>query len=201
MKKIYSVLFIFLNLIFVNSILAEDKEHLIRVKTGNYHLLEPSQTISTSSNTTRTFTKESNTVFGIEYEVREKKNISMGFEIFHFENNFQSSNSNLLYKSEANIITFNVKYYFKHNSSFQPYIGIGKGKTLILPAQDTNTTYTPGAASQLLLGFSYHFTNASIYTEYKYLRAFASNQLFLTTDNDEMTLTGHGLFISVGIPF
>lgn len=201
MEKNYLVLFILLNLIFVNSTLAEDKEHLIRVKTGNYYLLEPTQTISTSSNTTRTFIKESNSVFGMEYEIREKKNISMGFEIFHFENNFQSSISNLLYKSEANVITFNIKYYFRHNSSFQPYIGIGKGKTLILPAEDTNTTYTPGAASQLLLGFSYHFKNAAIYAEYKYLRAFASNQLLLTTNIDEMTLTGHGLFVSVGIPF
>ena len=189
-KKIIITLIFFLTLLSTELMAKERGRHVLVIKTGHFQLDKKNQSSA------RIFTRKSNAVFGAEYEWHMWKGLSIGGEFFHYENNFSATNN---YKAEISAHLFNLKYHFNNGNSFQPFIGIGKGVSIIAPTGESIIDSHVASASQLVAGFTYRFKYAGIYAEYKNLKTKPTDKFYNTTS--EIDAGGKGFLLGVSVLF
>lgn len=191
MKTYLSIILLFSFSVLSTELLARERgRHVVVTKIGSFNL---DKTVQSSS---RNFTKKSKDVYGFEYEWHLVKGLSIGGEFFHYTNNFTATSS---YKAETTAHLFNVKYNFNHEGSFQPFIGLGAGFSLIRPTGEPLIDYHVGSAHQLMAGFTYRFEYVGIYAEYKMLRTKPDDEVYSATS--EIDASGKGLLIGVSVLF
>lgn len=113
-----------------------------------------------NQNFSRNFTTKSDAVFGLEYEWHMWKGLSIGGEVFTYENDFTTPTS---HTAETSAHLFNLKYYFNHKGSFQPFIEFGHGFTIVEPTGESFIDTHFGRAYQYTAGFTYRFKHVGIY--------------------------------------
>ena len=169
----------------------EKSRHILTIKSGNFSLNESVQSSS------RNFTTKSKDVYGAEYEWRMWKGLSIGGEYFHYTNDFIATNA---YTADTAAYLFNLKYHFNHQGSFQPFVGIGQGFSIIAPTGETFINSHTGLTSQFVAGLTYQFKYVGIYTEYKVLRSKLKAK-FGPIDLTSIDASGKGLLIGINILF
>ena len=189
-KYTFTILLLALSLLSAQVYAKEKSKHILTIKTGNFNLNDSVQG-------SRNFTKKSKEVYGIEYEWHLWKGLSMGGEYFSYTNDFTTTKA---YETDTTALLFNLKYYFNHQGSFQPFLGIGRGFGIITPTGESFVDAHTGTASQLVAGFSYQFKYVGIYTEYKILNT-KTKDYYGSVVSSEVDASGKGLLIGINILF
>ncbi len=195
MKKYFIVAIILIsNWANAEDLTDENGRHVLVIKGGSYELNNASQD-------GRLFAASSDSVYGIEYEWHLWRGLSIGGEMFHYENSFTTTST---YEIKSTSFTFNAKYHFNHTGSFQPFIGVGGGFSYVdnydeLASTSYSTNYF-GLAYQAMAGFTYRFKHIGIYAEYKTLNS-RPNQHFLFINLDHIDISGKGALLGVTVSF
>ncbi len=193
MKKKVSISVLLIACMLSTVISAKEKSrHIIITKTGSFKI---NNAIQSSS---RNFTKNSNQVYGLEYEWHPWRGLSIGGEFFHYSNDFTAAASS--FKAETSVHLFNLKYYFNHEGAFQPFLGIGQGISFIRPTGEFFIGSHSDLASQFIVGFTYKFKYVGIYTEYKTLNTKPEDKIG-SISLSEIDASGKGLLIGVNVLF
>ena len=145
----------------------------------------------------RVFDTTSNIAYGVEYEKHFDSGLSIGAEIFAFENNFTSIQE---YTAETDVHMFNVKYYFNNKEAFRPFIGAGIGIAIIAPTGEYFIDTHSGSAYQYVVGATYRFKYVGIYAEYKNITAELEDE-FGPYTLSEIDASGNGIAIGVNVLF
>ena len=190
-KNIFTILLLTLSLVSPEVYARDKSRHILIIKTGNFGLNNTEQSSS------RKFTKKSKEVYGAEYEWRLWKGLSIGGEYFHYTNDFTATSP---YETDTTAYLFNLKYYFNHQGSFQPFLGIGQGFSIISPTGETFIGSHSGFTSQFTAGLTYQFKYVGIYTEYKVLNAKLKDH-FCPIVLSNIYASGKGLLVGINIMF
>ena len=194
MKKYLIILILFSFNLISTELLAEERvrgKHVLVTKIGSFELDKANQSSS------RTFTTKSDAVFGLEYEWHMWKGLSIGGEVFYYENDFTTPTRRT---AEISSHLFNVKYHFNHDGAFQPFIGIGRGFTYIAATGESFIDTHFGPAYQYTAGFTYRFKYVGIYAEYKVLNSRPEDELGSITVS-EIDTSGKGFLMGVSVLF
>ena len=198
MKKYYIVLIILSYTLSCAELFAEERargNHVLVIKTGSFKLNNANQ------NSLRTLTTQSEKVFGVEYEWHMWKGLSIGGELFHYENNFTTPSKTKTFTAKVSSILFNVKYHFNDNGAFQPFVGLGYGNAFV-PYTGDGYSFGghSGTAHQFSAGLTYRFKYVGVYAEYKLFNSKPEVNLS-NTSNDKYDVGGKGLLIGVSVLF
>ena len=191
MQKYLTIMFILSFSLTSTELIAREKgRHVLITKTGTFKLAKANQ------NSSRTFTTQSDSVYGLEYEWHMWQGLSIGGEFFHYENKYTISRS---YKTKTSAYLFNAKYHFNKKGALQPFLGFGSGSSII-PYTGQTLGSLSGSAYQFMAGFTYRFKHVGIYAEYKNLNTKLSETFFFFKTG-EVDASGEGLNLGISVLF
>ena len=119
--------------------------HIITPKLGTYNLDSTSQTIV---NVPSTFTDDSNSYLGVEYQYKLDENMTIGGSLDSFDHNYTRGGINGTV--DTTLAMFNFKYNFHPVDWASPYVGVMAGIASV-----DMTGSVQGSASDFATGYGF----------------------------------------------
>jgi len=164
----------------------------LMLKGGTLSIAEDRQTILSVD---RSF-DDSAGLFAAEVYYQFSSGLTVGGELLSYTAKFTTVGLSDTHNVDVTVILANVKKYFRHYSSLQPYIGAGAGLAVTDISGPSIGGNTAGVAYQLLTGIEYRGANVGVFGEFKYLGADTED------DNGEsVDVSGTGVLAGVSFHF
>lgn len=140
----------------------------VMLKTGGLSISKQSQTILGYDST---FDKSASGIYGFEVYYQSRSGVAMGGEFLAYKAHFTTVGLSASGDVSTMVGLFSVKRYFRTESSFQPYIGVGTGIAITSLSGTAFTGNTAGVAYALDGGLEYRTQSVGAFAEARYIYA------------------------------